>query len=342
MDDRSRFYNDLVAAGAMPASPMPRPTQAEIDAYNGGRLTVQPSGIVPDTQPALSNVGNKRQRAPLSIPSNQIGMGEALIRIGGAGLGGALDGGNAITPMTQTFGAIEDANRTSAINAYNSAVEGRQAQDDADALQKYRDAQLRIKEEQNRITEAKNLAAANAKTNAKTNPSALMGSIVVNDAINRALPEIDGFSAGVMGSMLSQIPATDARDLMRLIDTMKANAGFDKLQAMRDASPTGGALGQVSEKELTFLQSVFGSLEQDQSPEQLRYNMQLFQFVYNSMIHGINEHPYQPPAGSEKTVNEMKALLGYEGSVASGGTPAAQSGNIQFSKEDEDIISRNL
>ena len=33
MDARSRFYNDLVAAGAMPASPMPRPTQAEIDAY---------------------------------------------------------------------------------------------------------------------------------------------------------------------------------------------------------------------------------------------------------------------------------------------------------------------
>ena len=60
------------------------------------------------------------------------------------------------------------------------------------------------------------------------------------------------------------------------------------------------------------------------------------------MIHGINEHPYAPPPGSEQTVNEMKALLGYEGSIASGGTPAAQSGNFQFSKEDEDLISRNL
>ena len=342
MDARSRFYNDLVAAGAMPASPMPRPTQAEIDAYNGGRLTVQPSGIIQDTQPALSNVGNKRQRAPLSMPSNQIGMGEALIRIGGAGLGGALDGGNYLTPMAEKYGAIEDANRNASIEAYIAAVTGQQEQDKADALQKYRDAQIRIQEERNRITEAKNLAAANSKTNAKTDPSALMGSIVVNDAINRALPEIDNFSAGMGGTLLSQFPATDARDLMRLIDTMKANAGLDKRQAMRDASPTGGALGQVSEKELTFLQSVFGSLDQDQSPEQLRYNMQLFQFVYNSMIHGINEHPYAPPPGSEQTVNEMKALLGYEGSIASGGTPAAQSGNFQFSKEDEDLISRNL
>ena len=44
---------------------------------------------------------------------------------------------------------------------------------------------------------------------------------------------------------------------------------------MRDASPTGGALGQVSERELGFLQSVFGSLDQSQSAEELAYNIQL-------------------------------------------------------------------
>ena len=39
---------------------------------------------------------------------------------------------------------------------------------------------------------------------------------------------------------------------------------------MRDASPTGGALGQVSERELGYLQSVLGSLEQSQTADELR------------------------------------------------------------------------
>ena len=61
---------------------------------------------------------------------------------------------------------------------------------------------------------------------------------------------------------------------------------------MRDASPTGGALGQVSERELGFLQSVFGSLDQSQSAEELAYNIQLLQYVYNSIIHGEGNHQY--------------------------------------------------
>jgi hypothetical protein len=39
---------------------------------------------------------------------------------------------------------------------------------------------------------------------------------------------------------------------------------------MREASKTGGALGQVSERELKLLTSVFGALDQLQSAEQLK------------------------------------------------------------------------
>ena len=64
---------------------------------------------------------------------------------------------------------------------------------------------------------------------------------------------------------------------------------------MRDASPTGGALGQVSERELGFLQSVFGSLDQSQTAEELQYNLELLRYVYNSIVHGEGNHPYQMP-----------------------------------------------
>ena len=63
---------------------------------------------------------------------------------------------------------------------------------------------------------------------------------------------------------------TDARNLQAKLETVKANLGFDRLQQMRDNSPTGGALGAVAVQELTALQSTVASLDQLQSPPQLR------------------------------------------------------------------------
>lgn len=143
---------------------------------------------------------------------------------------------------------------------------------------------------------AKGLAAYNkAMSKGKGSGTGGFGAIVVNDAISRALPLIgNGWSTG-FASYLSAIPGTEAQALKNNLATIKANIGFDKLQAMRDASPTGGALGQVSERELGFLQSVFGSLDQSQSSEELAYNIQLLQYVYNSIVHGEGNHQYSMP-----------------------------------------------
>jgi hypothetical protein len=48
-------------------------------------------------------------------------------------------------------------------------------------------------------------------------------------------------------------PQNPAARLETLLDSLRAKAGFATLQAMRDASKTGGALGQVSERELKLL-----------------------------------------------------------------------------------------
>jgi hypothetical protein len=101
------------------------------------------------------------------------------------------------------------------------------------------------------------MEAANAKSN------------VVLSTIKEARDMIGPFTAGFGGSALSSLPGTAARDLAAKIDTLKANAGFAELQAMRDNSPTGGALGQVAVQELAMLQATITSLEQAQSPAQL-------------------------------------------------------------------------
>lgn len=83
------------------------------------------------------------------------------------------------------------------------------------------------------------------------------------------------WTAGFLGSALARIPGTPAHDFARDLETLKAVIGFDELQQMRDASPTGGALGQVTEMEHRLLQSAWASLEQSQSPDQFRRNMQI-------------------------------------------------------------------
>jgi|15BtaG_2_1085339.scaffolds.fasta_scaffold00263_5 hypothetical protein len=71
----------------------------------------------------------------------------------------------------------------------------------------------------------------------------------------------------------SKIPGTDSFDFNQTLETIKANIGFNELQEMRAASPTGGALGQVSERELSTLQAVLGSLDIGQSDAQITENL---------------------------------------------------------------------
>lgn len=108
----------------------------------------------------------------------------------------------------------------------------------------------------------------------------------VSAAIDRAIALIDAYGRGAagMGAMLSTLPETAARQLKAELDTIKANQGFDKLQAMRDASPTGGALGAVSEFENHLLQSTGGNLSQDQRIDALRRTLNDIRAARNSLL----------------------------------------------------------
>ena len=98
--------------------------------------------------------------------------------------------------------------------------------------------------------------------------------------IGRALPEVGYTTTGLLGAMTKKVPGAPAKDLSGALTTIKANIGFAELQAMREASPTGGALGQVAVQELESLQSSIASLDQDQSPERLAANLERVQKHY--------------------------------------------------------------
>src|SRR3990167_4629979 len=69
-------------------------------------------------------------------------------------------------------------------------------------------------------------------------------------------------------------PGGDAANAEALLTTLKSQVGFNVLQAMRQASQTGGALGQVAVQELIMLQNNLAALDQQQSPDALATALQ--------------------------------------------------------------------
>ena len=138
------------------------------------------------------------------------------------------------------------------------------------------------------IKRKKELAAITEAAEQKEQ-SKLDKSVLVLDEIQRSIEiasDPDSFATGFFGQVFQNIGGTRANDLRALLDTIKANIGFDQLNAMRAASPTGGALGNVTEQEIKFLQAVRGSVEQSMSQEQLVENLKRLQYEYTKVIHG--------------------------------------------------------
>lgn len=173
--------------------------------------------------------------------------------------------------------------------------------------------QLDVKIQEQKVAKTEKEAAEAEKAGErKIKADAYKTASIVN-TINSALEQVSGSTAGVGGTLLSRLPGTSATDLQANLETIQANLGFDQLQAMRDASPTGGALGQVSERELLALQSTVASLRQDQSPAQLRANIEKVKKHYQnwlSTLSGVNPDEKKKGTGVDDSALINKYLKG--------------------------------
>lgn len=121
------------------------------------------------------------------------------------------------------------------------------------------------------LEESKRQEAVKRKQDQFSNTAGIIDNVM--NTLDTAVKQTGTFTAGAIGTPLSFLPGTAAKDLAANLETIKANLGFDRLQQMRDASPTGGALGQVAIQELVALQSTVASLDNQQSPSQLKKNL---------------------------------------------------------------------
>ena len=243
----------LTSPGDQPSSMFMRPAYAatltgDEEMLRQGVLSQQ------NTRPVM-NTDQARKQTPFSLPDQRIGRDEALIRIGGAMMGGSQQGGlAALQAATNQYGSIQDYNRSQALDAYNASVKaaGKQAANpNADASSAYQQSTI------NSIDEVVGLIDTNQNN----------------------LNPFDNV-AGLFGSLMSNAPGSPAFDVDKMLNTIKANVGFDRLQAMRDSSPTGGALGQVTELELKLLQSSLAALDQGMSPKRFREQLMIVRDQY--------------------------------------------------------------
>ena len=164
---------------------------------------------------------------------------------------------------------------------------------------------------------AREATAATARDESNTQQRQTTADVVVGD-IDRVLGIVKDAKIPVtgFGALLKSVPASDAKNVSSLLDTVKANAAFGALNQMRQSSPTGAALGSVTERELSLLQATIGSLEQEQGQEQFVRNLNRVKDVYLDTVHGKGNRP----------------------DVPGGSAPPALNANPYADKSDDDIL----
>ena len=92
-------------------------------------------------------------------------------------------------------------------------------------------------------------------------------------------PALDGIIGNVQGNIpetVLSLASQDAANALSDYNALLAVAGFQELQAMRDASPTGGALGQVSDSENRLLQQSAFASSRTQSEAKFRESIKTY------------------------------------------------------------------
>lgn len=148
-----------------------------------------------------------------------------------------------------------------------------------------------------------------------------------------------GSRAAGAGSVAERVSGSAAADLRATLDTIQGNVAFQRLQQMRQESPTGGAVGSVTERELALLSSTIASLDPNQSDERFQRSMQdvieAYGRVYrnlggdpNALAQVVSSDPLYVDNGGP--TREMKELVGpgilpssWSGMTPSGGSAPA-------------------
>lgn len=96
---------------------------------------------------------------------------------------------------------------------------------------------------------------------------------------------------GITGAVATGVPSSARKDAEAMVRSIRANLGFDRLAQMRAESPTGGALGNITEQELAYLQSTMGEVSLDQSDKAVLANLTRLEKIYKEIMRKAAAYP---------------------------------------------------
>lgn len=91
---------------------------------------------------------------------------------------------------------------------------------------------------------------------------------------------------GWLGSVAAINPGSQNAEVYRQVEVLKANASAENIAAMRAASPTGAALGGVSDKDLALLASKSGAL--DPASPNFKRDLDDYERTVLRLVHGVD------------------------------------------------------
>lgn len=173
---------------------------------------------------------------------------------------------------------------------------------------------------------ASKAAEAEKKADVSRQQSEMTGNVVINalDDVERLMKESWVPTTGGIGSLASNLKGTAAHDIKNALTTIGANISFENLKLMRQASPTGGALGAVSDSEQKMLQNAWGALEQSQSEGQFKTNLARVRGIFERVVHGRVLTLQERKSGGPMTPDRAKSLRGEAAAAIAAGADKAQ------------------
>lgn len=108
--------------------------------------------------------------------------------------------------------------------------------------------------------------------------------VIVSAADRARQAAQDRTVGGILSQFAAMNPGSQNAEVYRQIDVLRANARIEALQAMREASPTGGALGAVSDSEGAMLAAKAGAL--DPASPTFQRDLDDYELTLLQVIHG--------------------------------------------------------
>jgi hypothetical protein len=151
--------------------------------------------------------------------------------------------------------------------------------------------------------------------------------------------------AGAAGRMIAEkVPATEQADRKAIIDRVKSTLTVAELQAMRNSSPTGASLGNISNTDVGLLKDAATALGNEQNPEAFKRELVRLKNLQHEILYGSEQVLKENLQKGKITQSEFdesmrmrpSEFINDQGVVASRATQPVQGG-VELSPEIQEM-----